>query len=129
MKPIKRIVLIEKESPHRDRTLMSFDDMSFFKEASHRKLCGFGYNVRRYKIIWENKKIAWNWISIEYGIRNSDLWQIFPIWNMSHNGQRALMFGVWKIYFSIAYNRKNSFNQDRKFLFRRKLWKFYQLLF
>jgi hypothetical protein len=123
-----RTVLVEKDLPSHKKDIISFDNMSFFKEASHRKLCGFGYNVRRFKIVWENKEVSWNWIAVEWGIRNSELLQIFPIWNVSHNGQRALMFGFWKLYFSILYNRKQSFNQNRKLLFRKKLWNFYQLL-
>jgi hypothetical protein len=65
---------------------------------------------------------------IEWGIRWSDVWQLFPIINVSDNCNRALMFGVWKLYFKVSYARAKSFNQNRKFFLRQKLWKFYQLV-
>lgn len=101
--------------------------MNIFKEAAESKKKGMGYRSRRVKILWTNKKIAWNWIAIEYGIRWSDHWQLFPIINSSHNGQRSFIFGIWFLYFEVIYHRASSFNQDRKLFFRKQLWKFYQL--
>ena len=124
-----RKVLTEKELSKDKKEKQVFINMPFFKEASHRKLCGFGYTVRRFNIIWRNKDVPWNHLAIEYGIRWSDIWQIIPIWNTSSNGIRALMFGFWKIQFSIIYTRKNHFNQDRKLPFRNKFRRFYQLFF
>lgn len=125
----QRKVLVEKELEDSYKPDMMFENMSFFKEASHRKVCGLGYSVSRFKILWSGKTDYWNWFGIEYGIRRSDFWQIFPIWNISHNGQRGLKFGFWKLYFDVIYYRKSSFNQNRKLFLRKKLWKFYQLLF
>ena len=123
-----RKVLIEKELSERKKEKISFDNMSFFKEAAHRKLCGYGYRAERHKLLWQSKNFSWNHIMFEWGIRDSNIFQIIPIWNISHNGRRALMFGFWKLYFSIIYYRKSDFNQDRKLPFRKKLWKFYQLV-
>ena len=100
--------------------------MSIFKEAKQKELEGIGYRARRFKLIWENKNVSWNWLAFEYGIRWSDKWQIFPIWNTSNNSQRGLMFGFWKLYFQIVYHRNKSFNQNRKLFLREPLWKFYQ---
>ena len=102
--------------------------MNIFKEAKQKEKKGLGYRARRFKIIWQNKNVNWNWFAVEWGIRWSDKWQILPIWNASHNGQRSLMFGFWKLYFQIIWHRKKSFNQNRKFFLRKKLWKFYQLV-
>lgn len=102
--------------------------MNNFKEARQNKANGFGYYSNRLKVIWQNKNVPWNWFAIRYGIRHSDIWQLSPIWNMSHNEQRSLMFGFWKLYFQVVYHRNHSFNQNRKFLFRDRLWKFYQLI-
>jgi hypothetical protein len=101
--------------------------MNIFKEAKQRELEGMEYCARHFKILWKNKEITWNWLGVEYGIRDSDRWQLFPIWNLSHNCQRSLCFGIWKLYFQIIWFRKGSFNQDRKFIFRKRFWKFYQL--
>ena len=102
--------------------------MNIFKEAKQKELNGMGYRARRFKIIWKSKTVSWNWLAIEWGIRWSDKWQLFPIWNGSHNGQRSLIFGFWKLYFQIIWHRKHSFNQDRKLFLRKPLWKFYQLV-
>ena len=101
--------------------------MNIFKEAKEKKLDGFGYYSRRTKTIWENKTAKWNWLDVEYGIRRSYKWQLFPIWNLSNNRKRIIMFGFWKLYIKIIYYRKNNFNQDRKLFLRMRLWKFYQL--
>ncbi len=93
-----------------------------------RKIQGYGYNYSKQRIIWESTKCAWNWIIIRWGIRRSDVLQRFPIWNTSHNNARSLMFGFGFWYFEISYMRKHTFNQTRKFLFRKRLWKFYQLI-
>lgn len=106
----------------------NYDGMGIFQEARQRKKEGKGYRASRMKFLWKNKECSWNWLVISWGIRWSNQWQIFPICNTSHNGQRSLMFGVWKLYFEIAYGRKKSFNQDRKLFLRRPLWKFYQLV-
>jgi hypothetical protein len=102
--------------------------MDIFKKAKDNKIKGFGYCSRKFKIVWENKNISWNWFAIEWGIRFSKKWQIFPIKNVSNNSMRSLMFGFWKLYFQIVWHRKNSFNQKRNLLFKEKLWKFYQLV-
>lgn len=102
--------------------------MNIFKEAKQKELEGMGYRARRFKIIWKNKKVSWNLLAFEYGIRWSDKWQILPIWNVSHNCQRSLMFGFWKLYFTISYARSGYFNQDRKLFLRKQLWKLYQLI-
>lgn len=106
-----------------------YNGMGIFQEAKQRKIDGMGYRARRYKILWENKKCSWNWLAIEWGIRWSDKWQLFPVWNASNNMNRSLLFGIWKLYFQITYCRANSFNQHRKLFLRKKLWKFYQLVY
>ena len=124
-----RKVLIEKDLPKEKKETISFQNMSLFKEAAHRELCGYGYHASsRLYILWKNKKVSWNWFGFQYGIRWSDNLQFFPIYNVSHNSQRALMFGFWKLYIQITYYRAGSFNQKRKFIFRKQLWKFYQLV-
>jgi hypothetical protein len=55
-------------------------------------------------IVWESNKVSWEYINICFGIRRSDMWQIFPIWKDSHNCRKGVMFGFWKFYFSIVYN-------------------------
>jgi len=106
---------------------MKYSGMSIFQEAKQRKVEGTGYRARRFRIIWQNKLCNWNWLAFEYGIRWSDKWQIFPIWNTSNNSSRSLTFGLWKLYFEVIYNREMSFNQHRKLFLRKQLWKFYQL--
>lgn len=108
--------------------LFKHKKMNIFKEAKQKELEGMGYRARRFKIIWKSKTVSWNWLAIEWGIRWSDKWQLFPIWNGSHNGQRSLIFGLWKLYFQIIWHRKKSFNQNRKLFLRKPLWKFYQLV-
>lgn len=102
--------------------------MNVFKIASERQANGYGYNATKTKFIWQSKKCSWNNIRINWGIRRSEMMQIFPIWNSSHNCQRALMFGFGLIYFEIVYYRKGYFNQNRKLFMKRKLWHFYQLV-
>lgn len=102
--------------------------MSIFKEAKERELNGYGYNSIKFKMIWKNKNIDWNWLGLAYGIRNSKKWQLFPIWNTSNNCQRSLKLGFWKLYIELIWHRKQIFNQDRRFFLRERLWKFYQLI-
>jgi len=105
-----------------------YDKMGIFQEAKQREIDGFGYHARRFKIIWQSKKCSWQHLILEWGIRWSDQWQIFPIKNVSNNCNRAIMFGFWKVYLTVSYAREDYFNQNRKLLFRKKLWKFYQLV-
>ena len=106
-----------------------YEGMNIFQEARQREIDGMGYRARRFKLLWENKNCGHNWIAIEWGIRWSDNWQLFPIWNSSDNCSRAIKFGLCKLYFEINYHRKNSFNQSRKLYNREKLWKLYQLVY
>lgn len=105
-----------------------YKQLGVFQEAKQRSIDGMGYRARRFKIIWQSKTTSWQHIAFEWGIRWSEKWQIFPIWITSNNSSKALTFGFWKLFFEIVYYRNKSFNQNRKFLFRRKLWKFYQLI-
>lgn len=59
-----------------------------------------------YYTIWQtsNKEQSWRHVFISFGIRRSDKLQFWPIWNTSHNRQRALLFGLWKFYFEIGYS-------------------------
>jgi len=98
-------------------------------KAFWRYIEGYGYDFSERKILWQSKKVSWNHIAISYGIRSSDILQRWPIWNTSHNSRRALLFGWGLWYFEIEYYRKKSFNQNRKFPYRSRLWKFYQLFF
>jgi len=81
----------------------------------------------KFKIIWQSKKCTWQHLSIRYGKRDSKNWQIFPIRNVSDNCNRAIMFGVGKLYFTLSYARAGYFNQNRKLFLRKRLWKFHQL--
>jgi len=105
-----------------------YEAMGIFEEAKQREIEGMGYRARRFKLLWENKNCGHNWLAIEWGIRWSDYWQLFPIWNSSNNCSRSITFGIWKLYFEIDYHRKNSFNQRRKLFLREPLWRFYQLV-
>ena len=105
-----------------------YEGMSIFQEAKQSKIDGFGYRSRRFKIVWQSKKCSWQHIMIEWGIRWSDVWQIFPIWNSSDNCHRSLTFGIWKIYFEVSYARAGYFNQNRRLFMRQRLWKLYQLV-
>lgn len=80
------------------------------------------------KIIWQSKKCSWQHLMIRWGIRSANHIQLIPIKNVSDNCHRTIMFGFWKIYFTVSYARAGYFNQDRKLFLRKKLWKFYQLL-
>ena len=88
-----------------------------------------GYNARFCKVLWKSKNVAWNWLAISWGIRRSDRFQVFPVWNMSNNSSRSLLFGFGFWYFEIQYHRKKSFNQRRKLPFKSRFRKFYQLFF
>jgi hypothetical protein len=105
-----------------------YEGMGIFQEAKQRKLDGMGYRARRFKILWQSKTCSWQHLMIEWGIRWSDQWQLFPIRNVSDNCHRAIMFGFWKLHLTVSYARAGSFNQDRKLFLRQKLWKFYQLV-
>ena len=105
-----------------------YDGMGIFQEAKQREIDGMGYWARRFKIVWQSKKCSWQYIMLDWGIRWSDQWQIFPIANVSDNNHRAIMFGFWKLHLTISYARSGIFNQDRKLFLRQKLWKFYQLV-
>jgi hypothetical protein len=105
-----------------------YSGMGVFQEAKQRNIDGMGYRARRFKIIWKSKICDWNWIALEWGIRWSDKWQLWPVWNTSNNCQRSVSFGIWKIHFEIVYHRKKSFNQDRKLFLRKPLWSLYQLV-
>lgn len=102
--------------------------MNIFKEAKQKKLNGMGYRARRFKIIWKNENVSWNWFAIEWGIRWSDKCQLFPIWNNSNNSERIIIIGFWKLYFQLIWHRKNNFKQNRKLFLRKPLWNFYQLV-
>lgn len=58
-----------------------------------------------YFVIWEtsDKQKSWRHIFINFGIRRSDMWQIFPIWLTGNNRQKSVMIGFWKLYFEIGY--------------------------
>ena len=102
--------------------------MNIFKEAKQNKLKKLGYKATRFVIVWKNENVSWNWSAFKYGIRWSDKLQFFPIKNVSNNSQRSLMFGFLKLYFQVILHRRTSFNQSRKLILRKKLWKFYQLV-
>jgi hypothetical protein len=102
---------------------------TIFKEARINKENGKGYKAYRHFILWENSNTSWNHISFRYGIRWSDKWQLFPIWNMSDNNNRSLLFGLWKVYCEFSYHRKGTFNQNINFPFKYKLSRFYRLMF
>lgn len=76
----------------------TYDGLNIFQEAKQRKADGMGYHARRYKVFGR--------MVISYGIRWSDKWQLFPIWNMSNNCDNALMFGFWKLYLEFSYTKK-----------------------
>ncbi len=121
-KVYEKKVLIEKDL--RIDSSLDFTGLNIFEEARIRKMCGYGYHANKMKIF----KCG---MYISYGIRWSDINQIFPIWNMSDNSFRALLFGFWKLYFKVSYQRNHSFNQSRFLPFRnwKPLWRFYQLIF
>lgn len=90
------------------------------------------YYSHNRKILWQSKKTAWNWIAISWGLRDSDIRQYFPIWNSSDNSQRSLMFGFGFWYFEFIYHKAGQTFQYKwygKYLpFRKKLWRFYNLI-
>ena len=108
-----------------------YKGMGVFQEAKQRKKDGYGYRASRRKMLWQSKETSWRHLSISYGIRWSDIWQILPIWNNSHNGQRAIQFGVWKLFFEISISRKSPYPYMQKFLFinNHRVKKFYLLFF
>jgi hypothetical protein len=99
-----------------------------FYKARENEKNDLGYQCRTYKTIWNSKKTPWCYLRIDHGIRWTDNIQYFPIRNTSNNTERSILFGVWKLYFSIHYCRSSSFNQERVFFMRKKLWNFYQLI-
>lgn len=103
--------------------------MNILKEAKESELKGMGYRARRFKLLWQSKKCSWQHIYVQYGIRWSDHWQIFPIWNTSDNCKRVLLFGFWKLYFEIAYQRKNNSYYLQKCPLFSTFRKFYLLIF
>lgn len=58
-----------------------------------------------YFTVWQtsNKEKSWRHVFISFGIRRSDMWQLFPIWLIGNNCQKSVMFGFWKLYFEIGY--------------------------
>lgn len=64
--------------------------------------CFYSHN---YYTVWQtnDKSASWKHIYIDFGIRRSELIQLFPIWNTSHNCEKSLLFGIWKFYFQIGY--------------------------
>lgn len=109
--------------------IKKYEGMGIFQEAKQRKIDGMGYRARRYKIVWQSKKVSWQHIMFSWGIRWSDNWQLFPIWNTSNNSIRALTFGFWKLYFEISYARAKNCNYLFKMPFFHQLRKFYLLFF
>ena len=99
--------------------------------AFWRMIDNFGYNYSVRKIVWQSKKCSWNWISISYGLRRSDIPQYFPIWNMSDNSSRSLLFGFRFWYFQFTYHKKCKSFQNKWFSrylpFRKRFWKLYNL--
>ena len=93
------------------------------------KYNGQAYHSNHSKIIWKSKKCSWQYVMLNWGIRWSDQWQIFPFRNLSDNCCRSIMVGFWKLYVTISYVRAESFNQNRKLFLRKRLWKFYQLVY
>lgn len=58
-----------------------------------------------YYVIWQtsNKEESWRHIFIDFGIRRSDMWQLFPIRLYKNNTEKSVTFGFWKLYFEIGY--------------------------
>jgi hypothetical protein len=106
----------------------NYEGMNIFQEAKQREIDGFGYNARRFKILWQSKKCSWNFLAVDYGIRWSDKWQIFPVWNISDNSKRSLMFGFGKLHCYISYARAGRFKAENFIFMRKSLWRVYQLL-
>jgi hypothetical protein len=79
--------------------------MGIFETARQRQLTGFGYNASKLVVLWQSKKISWHWLAINYGIRNSQVNQVFPVWNTSNNCQKSLMFGFGKLFFEVIWHR------------------------
>ncbi len=104
-----------------------YEGMGIFQEAKQRKIDGMGYRARRFRIVWQSKKVNWQHIMLDWGIRWSDKWQLFPIWNVSDNSHRALMFGFWKLNFTISYARAENCHYLFKMPFFRQLRKVYLL--
>ena len=107
--------------------------MNIFKKfklkAFWRNIDNKGFNSTDHKTLWQSKIVKWNWVRLSYGIRNSDKPQYFPIWNMSNNNNRALLFGLGFWFLDITYHRVYSFNQRRYLPLRkfRIIYKLYQL--
>lgn len=58
-----------------------------------------------YYVLWQttNIKKGWRHVFISFGIRRSDMWQLFPIWLTGNNCQKSVLFGFWKLYFEVGY--------------------------
>lgn len=85
--------------------------------------------------LWKNKKCSWNWIMISYGIRNSSVFQLFPIWNMSNNCERSLLFGFGYWYFQFIYHKKHAVKYGflesdyyNLFDYNTSVWRFFRLM-
>lgn len=107
--------------------IKKYEGMGIFQEAKQRSIDGMGYRARCFKIVWQSKKVSWQHIMFDWGIRWSDKWQLLPIWNVSDNCHRALMFGFWKLHFTISYARAENCHYLFKMPFYRQLRKFYLL--
>ena len=111
---------------------IEYANLNIFQEAAQSKADGYGYHAWRHTTVWQSKKCGWNRVFINAGIRRSNKWQAFPIWNTSHNSQRSLMFGCWLLYFEIGYYRKHWCYHNvyfEKLPFQKKLGKLYRLFF
>jgi hypothetical protein len=58
-----------------------------------------------YYTFWRtsSKERTWRHAYIDFGIRRSDKWQLFPIWFTSHNCKKSVLLGFWKLYFEVGY--------------------------
>ncbi|MFA5299766.1 MAG: hypothetical protein WC389_16395 [Lutibacter sp.] len=107
--------------------IKKYDGMGIFQEAKQREIDGYGYHATRCKVLWNGKKASWQHIIVIWGIRFSERWQLFPIWNTSNNSNRSLSFGIWKLFLQISYSRAKSCNYLFKMPFFRQLRKVYLL--
>jgi len=103
--------------------------------AFWRFIYGYGYNYNIRKSLWQSKKCSWNWVSLTYGIRNSSLFQIFPIWNMSNNCERSLLFGFGFWYFQLTYHKRYAVKISKlesdyynTFDYNNFVWRFFRLI-
>ena len=50
----------------------NYDGMGIFQEAKQRSIDGMGYRARRFKIVWQSKKLyATNQAKIDMGIKKN----------------------------------------------------------